>query len=251
MLNFHVFAVILSLNTWIVSVGWAKEEAPKPKYGPEAVPLSISHEFFKGHDAPGFWAMIPYYLPQQNGGSCSVATVAMLVNAARAGQKLKASDPLATEKDLLEKVNQGAWKKSLWLNWRGVTLDEIQPLVEASLKAYGVSPLKVEVVHVNEISDLSRKNLHEALVSTGKSARSFILVNFLQSVYTADADVGHFAPVGAYDAEKKRVLIMDPDRDYYEPYWVSEETLLRGMATQDKQYKKNRGYVWITLPEHQ
>ena len=72
-------------------------------------------------------------------------------------------------------------------------------------------------------------------------------MNFLQSEFTGDPEgsIGHIAPVAAYDENKKQVLILDPDRDYYEPYWVSDEQALKGMATLDKGAGKYRGYLVI------
>ncbi len=74
------------------------------------------------------------------------------------------------------------------------------------------------------------------------------MVNFLQSELTGDPEgkVGHVAVVGAYDEKNSRVLILDPDREYYEPYWVSVDTLLKGMNTQDKDSNRNRGYIVVT-----
>jgi hypothetical protein len=40
---------------------------------------------------------------------------------------------------------------------------------------------------------------------------------------------------------------MDPDRTWYEPYWVSEETFIAGMNTQDKESGKTRGMLWVKL----
>ena len=38
---------------------------------------------------------------------------------------------------------------------------------------------------------------------------------------------------------------MEPDREWYEPYWVSDERLLQAMATIDGETGKSRGYVRI------
>lgn len=243
-----VLFLIFVLN--LGCLGWAVEPSAaevKPKYGPEATPLSLSHGFFRTHDAPSFWALIPYYIPQQTGSSCSVATVAMIVNAARVGTPFTSENKLATESDLLEKVNQGAWKKEKWALHRGASLEELKPLLEASLKNYGVSPLSIEMVHTSDESESTQKQLHEHLLEIGKTSHEFILANFVQGVYTGDADVGHYAPLGAYDAEKKRVLVLDPDREWYEPYWVSEKTLLKGMATRDPGTGQNRGYITVKV----
>ena len=229
---------------------------PKPKYGPEAIPLSISHEYFRTHPAHHFWQLIPNYSTQRDGAACSVATVTMLVNAARAeaGLKLNANDSLITQEGLLKKVKNSAWKDWLSKGGHGVSLDEVGPITAESLKSVGLNPTQVEVVHTNDLSEKTKKKLHQALIDSEKPHGPFLLANFIQGTYTGDAHIGHFAPIGAYDAEKKRVLILDPDREWYEPYWVSEETFLKGMATLDISTLKHRGYIivdLVNLPERQ
>jgi hypothetical protein len=56
------------------------------------------------------------------------------------------------------------------------------------------------------------------------------------------------APIAAYDQKNSRVLVLDPDREWYEPYWVSEDSLLTGMATEDTTAHAFRGYIKIQLP---
>jgi hypothetical protein len=227
----------------------SKRPATKPKYGPEAVPLSLSHGYFKKQDAPQFWALIPYYVPQQTGGSCSVASVTMLINAARAGQKLDAEDRLASETQIFKKLNQSDWQTSVSSLGHGVTLDQLRPYLEATLKAYGLERAQVEVVHAEKDSQSSRARIHQILVQMARNPKHLVLANFLQGVYTGDAEVGHFAPVGAYDPAKKRVLILDPDREWYEPYWVSEDIFFQGMATLDPSAgSTSRGLIQVTLP---
>ena len=77
--------------------------------------------------------------------------------------------------------------------------------------------------------------------------RSFVVANFLQNELTGDPEgaVGHVAPVAAFDAKAGRVLVLDTDRDYYEPYWVSEAAFIRSMNTVDKASGKTRGLLWI------
>ena len=40
---------------------------------------------------------------------------------------------------------------------------------------------------------------------------------------------------------------MDPDREFFEPYWVPEDRLLNSMATEDSDAQQNRGFVIIQL----
>jgi hypothetical protein len=220
----------------------------KPKYGPQATLLSQSHDYIQKNKAPDYWALSPYYLPQQNGKSCSVASVAMIVNAARSGQPLTSEDALATHDGMLKKVNDTDWNKAVDMTslGGGVALDNLKTKVEEALKAYGVKNFSVQVFHMENTPEAKAK-LHELLVQNEKSSRDFILANFIQSAYTGDADEGHISPVGAYDGKTKRVLIMDVDREWYEPYWVSEETFAQGMATKDKEAGQTRGYLYIKL----
>jgi hypothetical protein len=231
--------LLLSLN--------AVSAEPKPKYGPEAAPLSQSHEYFLKHAAPDYWALSPFYIPQQDEKSCSLASVTMVINAARAGKKLTADDKLALQSDVLDKTKNEVWTQMLKGHGRTIVLDDLGPIVESALKAYGFRSAKAEIVHAEETSPGFAKKLHQDLVENEESANDFIIANFLQGTYTGDAFVGHIAPVGAYDASKQRVLILDPDREYYEPYWVSEAVFLKGMATKDSGSAKNRGYIYVQL----
>jgi hypothetical protein len=218
--------------------------SPKPKYGPEATRISLSHEYLQKSSAPDYWALSPYYTAQQTGAACSIASVTMITNGARVKKNLTADDELVTQNSLLKKTDDKTWEKSVSEGGHGVSLEELGHYVEESMKAYGLAPAQVVVMHAQKSVEFKKK-LHQALVENEKSANDFIIANFIQGTYTGDADVGHIAPVGAYDIKKKRVLVMDPDRKWYEPYWVSEETFLRGMATTDPASGMARGLIWV------
>ena len=220
----------------------------KPKYGKGAVPLSQSHEFFSRAKAPDFWALAPYYLPQRDERSCSLASLTMLVNAARRGERLGNDDRLVTQASLLSAVGSALWKKELAPGGEGVTLDELGELTRRALAVHHFAQAKVEVVHVPDATPTGLQQWRLLLVENERSARDFVLVNFAQAAYTGDGD-GHIAPIGAYDAKLGRVLILDPDRDWYEPYWVPVKVSLEGMATIDPVSKLPRGYVRVCVME--
>jgi len=220
----------------------------KPKYGPKATVLSESHEYFRESKAPDFWALMPYYTMQINGKACSVASVSMIVNAARIGMKLTSDDKLVNQEDLLKKVNDKSWSDAVDVSkpGGGVALDDLKKKVEESLSAYGIEDFTIEVNHMEDTA-IARDHLHKVLVENEKSSHDFILANFVQGAYTGDSDEGHISPVGAYDAKRKRVLVIDIDHEWYEPYWVSEETFAAGMATTDKVATHTRGYLYIKI----
>jgi hypothetical protein len=221
-------------------------DAAKPKYGPSATPLERAPEYLREAPAPDFWALIPYYAAQQSQSSCSLASAVAVVNAARDATKLGSEEELATEAALLERAGVASWKRAVGALGHGVTLDELGPDLAAALRGYGVTVTSVEAIHVDG-SPGSRERVHAALVENERAASDFIVANFLQGVYTGDAMAGHVAPVGAYDAARRRVLILDPDRRWYGPYWVPEDVFVDGMATMDAASGATRGLVWVKL----
>jgi hypothetical protein len=232
-------------------------DTPKPKYGPKetprATPVSQSNDFFRSKKnlAPDFWSLIGFYVPQMNEYSCSAAAVAMVMNAARADLAKTADDAVITQKSMLEKVKVEEWSERLHKGGAkgeyGVTLDRLGRIVEAALKEYGFKSGSVRVVHASDTSVKTKAALVKALAQNEKSNKDFIIANFNQKAYTDDAEAGHMAPVAAYDAAKGQVLLLDPDRDYYEPYWISVDTFLAGMATLDKSANMNRGYLVVNF----
>jgi hypothetical protein len=229
------------------------EEPPRlPKYGPEAARLFHAREYVRAHEAPDFWALTPYYVSQPDQRSCSAASVAMLINALRADRDLKADEPLATPAAIVDVVDGRLGKNKLAPEGEGVTLDELATIVRHVLPSYRLTPTRIETVRFLENAENAaeaKSRLRQLLIENERSARDMVLVNFLQSVITGDPEgaVGHIAPVAAYDAREGRVLLFDPDRQWYEPYWVSDDTLLKAMATRDSVSGQVRGLLYVTL----
>jgi hypothetical protein len=249
--SFIYFLMASSLSG--VSATFGQESKPKygPNASPKALPLFHSREYFqsKDHPSPDFWALIGYYVPQQNDYSCSAASVSMILNAARARLHKTSEDALVTQKTLLEKIQVENWAQRLsaegWKGSHGTSLDELARVTEASFKAFGFPQVKVKTVHVDRSSAEMKSRLVKDLIENEASATNFILANFNQRSYTDDSDAGHIAPVAAYDSQKGRVLVLDPDRQWYEPYWVSVDVFLKGLATKDSGGKAYRGYLLI------
>ena len=218
-----------------------------PKYGPRAERLHARHEYLQRNAAHDFWRLMPYYLPQPTDAACSAASVAMLVNALRAEQELGSQDELATPTGLVERVGDQAWAAAVANGGAGVTLDELAKIVKRALAAYDVSGRAVEQVHVADTSDATLAQVRKVLAANEADPNDVLLVQFQQSTFTGDPEgaVGHIAPVAAYDAASDRALILDPDRRWYEPYWVTIPTLVEGMATRDPVNGQSRGYLWV------
>ncbi len=250
-------AVILALSA---AAPFLLAETPAPKYGPAkapfATPLSQDHAYFQepGHPAPDFWALIPYYVPQLTECSCSVASVAAVVNAAtRAGRPLAASDRNATHGSLLEGIRSEQWaarcgKKGVD-GVPGLTLAQLRRVTEEALALQGAPACSVRAVQVTEATPAARKDWEDALQASEKSGKDFILVHFTQDTLTVSegGPYPHISPVGAYDAARRRVLVLDVDREYYEPYWVDPGKLLEAMAVKTPGLGHG-GYVVVQVP---
>ncbi len=229
--------------------------AAQPKYGPEGAPHAVplvqdtGHLKEPGKPAPDYWAMAGFYVPQFNGAACSLASVTMALNAARSRITRHADTRVILQQELLSQMG-GEWKRRVapflgLSSVRGVTLDLLARFAQESFRKNGFPTAKAEAVRLDPRDPQSLVRLRRDLETNEASASDFILINFDQKVLTDDTSVGHIAPIGAYDAAKRRVLVMEPDREWYEPYWVSDERLLQAMATIDGETGKSRGYVRI------
>lgn len=248
--------VVVSFMTLASSLCYG--EGSKPKFGPAqkplAVPLFKSNDYFRNsqHPAPQFWALISYYIPQFSGASCSVASVAMTVNAARTQLELTSEDGVVTEPKLLDSVEAEHWKsrttsKVGYFGKFGVPLDSLEKVALESLKKNGFPNAKIEKFHLTDRSKETRTAVLKSLQEFESNPEFYILANFDQKEFTNDVHAGHVAPIGAYDSKNEKVLILDPDREYFMPYWVSLDTFIAGMNTQDTSSpeKPFRGYLTI------
>lgn len=217
----------------------------KPKYGPKVELLRDAPSYLRRGKAPDFWALMPYYVGQTTDASCSTAASAMVLNALRHPSQLSSDDELISHDKILAGFSDPFWAKATASGGNGVTLDQLAELLGKSFLHFQLGAHPVSVRHVEEASAAELKDLRESLKANEKNAKNFMLVNFLQGSLTGDGDAGHFSLVGAYDASRKRVLILDVDRAWYEPYWVSDEELLKAMATRDADAGKQRGFLFI------
>lgn len=238
------------------------------KYGAFAEPLSArTHDaYFKKKPAPDFWALIPYYTGQTSGQQCSAASLVMVLNAMRVGKPLTADEPLITIVTFLEKYVDAPYRKFMTLNLS--TMDILAAIARgemdrsvigsknlARILGFAIEKLelkkpetRVELVLIDRANiEKSRRAFHEALIKNEKSARDFIVLSsFVQGTLTSDPEgPPHVAPIGAYDAEKRSVLILDPDREWYEPYWVSEDKVFEAIVDPRSDHA-NPGWISVT-----
>ena len=225
----------------------------KPKLGPDAVPITQWSAYLRAAPAPDYWKLSAFYVPQFTSSACSVASAAMAVNFAR-GLPEGAETPIVTQTALLEAVGDKTWTDKGSEGGDGVTFAEFVSVPEESPQSYGVKDYEIEVVRPTDAGAASLAAVRQALAANEASGDDLILIYFNQGVLTGDWDGPHISPIGAYDQGARRALIMDVDREWYIPYWSSDEKLLDAMlrpapAEHGPLAGETGGLVWIK-PDH-
>jgi hypothetical protein len=209
--------------------------------------LATDSDYLRRAPAPSYWALAPYYVGQFNDCSCSLATATMLVNALRSSVGLAPSERLVTQQALLAAVDSALWKAGVGTDGgEGITQRQMGPLLERSFAIYGVDGVAVETMPVLRLDEAALAEFRADLREIEASAANLLVVNFHVAPVVGHGDYGHFSPIGAYDEGRDRVLVLDVDRDWFEPYWTPVDRLVAGMATVSHIDGERRGYLRIT-----
>jgi Phytochelatin synthase len=120
------------------------------------------------------------------------------------------------------------WAKETAEGGSGVTWRGFVGYVSRSLEAYRLDA-DIEVLKPADNSPATLTDMRRLLADNEQSDRDIVLAYFNQGVLTGDWDGPHISPIGAYDAQRRRVLVMDVDRQWYVPYWSGDEKLLEAM----------------------
>ncbi|MCB1416629.1 MAG: phytochelatin synthase family protein [Phyllobacteriaceae bacterium] len=218
----------LSATVFLLSVpAFALDPAAKPKLGPDAIPVTQDHAYLRTAEAPDYWAMSPFYLPQQTNAACSLASIAVAMNTLR-GLPPASDDTLITQDNLLETVANPVWSEQAKQDGDGVKFADLLDAVSKSTQALGI---EAEISSVQPASDeaVTLDAFRAVLAANEKSSSDVLIVYFNQGVVTGDWDGPHVSPIGAYDPQTDRVLVMDVDREWYVPYWTPVSVLFEAL----------------------
>ena len=186
------------------------------------------------------------FVRQQTDTSCSVASVTTVLNAVLAQRRRT----LATQEQVVAADRTGHWATATATEHSsGVTLDQLGLFTMQAFSAAGIKRVGVDVNHVRDLGETTVNQILSVLDKHEHFADDyFVIVNFLQSAYFKDGDpIGHMSVVGAYDAARERVLILDVDPRDVRPYWVSLPQFMAGMQTSDDETGEPRGYLVIRM----
>jgi len=123
---------------------------------------------------------------------------------------------------------------------QGFTLDEWT-------RAVGSYGLKTEAFHCGDASGLTgfTEFLDRAKKTLARKDQ-FLVVNFERKAMGQAGKTGHFSPVGAYNEQENKFLVLEVAIFKYPVYWVDAELLWKAMSTQDRVSQKNRGFVIVS-----
>ena len=97
--------------------------------------------------------------------------------------------------------------------------------------------------HADETSLEEIRSLARQALST---PNHYVVVNYLRRSIGQERG-GHISPLGAYDAETDRFLVLDVSRYKYPPIWVEAAALYAAMNTPDSDNQnRTRGFVIVT-----
>ena len=231
-MNSHLRKVLIPwLVLVLLSVTFSTAVAAEshPKYGPKVTPLIHDHQYFQRAVAGNFWRLLPFYVPQCNDCACSAASIAIIFNAATKGRAgIPDTERNITQDMLLQSIREVPLRELVskeGLQGRhGLTLDELRIAVEQTARILGI---RVQI-KTHSFRNRSVEEFRKILQANEEDSKDFLLVHFVQDDLTGarGGPYAHISPIGAYDGATRRVLILDVDREWYSPYWVSDEDLL-------------------------
>jgi hypothetical protein len=199
--------------------------------------------------------MLTFYLRQLNPYSCSVASVAIVINTLLARMSTGHMIEPIDQEQLLSKVRTVNWRERVSIDGfqgkHGLSIIELGMVVKAALKAFKIPFMKVNTTPIHgKLKNLEKEKarLFSLLMQIYTEQNHYIIAHFTQGVYTGDWFGGHISPVGSFDPETHCVLILDVDEHTEEPYWVPFDLFFEGLTGETKTIgPKEGGYVCITI----
>ena len=153
----------------------------------------------------------------------------------------------------LNELKDTPWHKPLSHGGDGLSLAQAKDFGAGWLSSQ-ISDFNLNLVTVSKEVFLPSEDLRKAearfvdiLAKHDRSSNSFLVMNFDQGKLLGHASAGHFSVLGAYDAKKHQLLVLDVDPEEISAYWVSVGAMLASILTVDCKFGCARGVLEVEL----
>lgn len=216
------------------------------RHSPDLIPMRLDHAYLRSAPESAYWSIAPHLIQQTTDSSCSLATAAMLVNAVRGREgHLRSAGPVS-EASLLDKLGDDSWRAAVTQDGNGLSLTEFAVAMERALLSYECADRWCIAITPVTDAEAATADLRAALIEMETGGAGFAAANFHLDLFYGDGvDVGHFSPIGAYDAARDLVLMLDVYKKDYEPVWAPLPRLAKAMATRSRKTGEPRGYAVV------
>lgn len=178
-----------------------------------------------------------HHIKQFHESSCSVASVACVVNTLLENQGRMPARPV-TQKDLLNRVTAAHWKQRMgpdgYRGRRGLPLPVLGEVVKASLYVFHIAHGGVDVVPATRDPEKTAaflQILKSRLERFERTGDGIIIAHFDQGSLIPDLNIPHISPVGGFDPDTGEVTLLDVDTSQPCPYTVSFHRFYRAIST--------------------
>jgi hypothetical protein len=198
--------------------------------------LAPEDDYLAANPRSPYWTLAPHHIQQMTECSCSLATTVMLLNVLGVA---------VDETTLLDRLDDADWRERIGADsGRGLPLRCLPARWQAAMAAHGLAGWQAESVPV-ESPAAALPGLRRALVAA-EAGEAWVAINFhLDRFYGDGADIGHWSPVAAYDAQRDRALVLDVYRKDYAPHWAPLPHLAEALAPRDPTTQEPRGYALL------
>jgi hypothetical protein len=220
-----VILTVTSLAHWIIGIRPAADLAPPARsIADELIRLDTPQGqqlLFDSEARAAFLPLVAFYDTQRSQTYCGVASLAMVLNAlelpAPAADEYGAYRIFTQQNVLNGRTDDTVTKRTIAR--RGMLLAEIARVLEA----YGAQ------VDLHQAASSSVESFREMAVPYLSAPARHVIVNYSRAVLGQEGR-GHVSPLGAYDAETDRFLILDVSRYKSPAIWVAADHLFAAMA---------------------
>lgn len=225
----------------VAGVSWAQAETlPLPDSVIGLTTTEGTALLFGAEASSDYLPLSIHFTTQVNPAYCGPATIAMVLNALdvpRPASNMTLGLGMYDQENIFTPATEAVKSAAAITSPPyGMTLDDLGGMFVAH-------DLDVEIVHA---SDSALDTFRQTAIDQLKDEEHFILVNYLRKAIGQKTG-GHISPLGAYDEETDRFLILDVTRYKYPPVWVKAAALFGAMDTIDSDNNdQTRGYVSVS-----